>query len=155
MRCWKRSFWLDVDPSTLPTAQQKGVTVRNINGHYVAQHYTKTKVKKAADKLLAELKRASENTPMEDAEDMDWFLSVVFVYPLPKGYPKRRYGKYKRTRPDGDNLLKMVQDVITRSGLYWHDDSQVQIGNVLRRYQTSEEAPRILISIKNHKESEF
>jgi Holliday junction resolvase RusA-like endonuclease len=134
-----------VDPSILPTSQKKGID----------RVYTKAKVRKAAEKLLAEIKRASEYTPMEDHETMNWFLSVVFVYPLPKGYPKHRYGTYKRTSPGGDDLLKMVQDVITQSGLYWMDDSQVQIDNVIRRYQTSNEQPRILISIKQHKEANF
>lgn len=146
----KRSFSLPVDPDTLPTAQQKGVRSMQINGHTVIQHYTKNKVKKAADKLLTALRTASENTPMHGTPETDWFINVVFVFPLPASYPRWRYGTYKRTRPDGDNLLKMLLDVITRSGLYWSDDAQVQIGNVLRRYQTDGEQPRILVSIVAH-----
>lgn len=143
----KRSFSLPIDPATLPTAQQKGVRVVNINGHHVAQHYTKSKVSKAADRLLFELRMASENTRMESTPDTDWFINAIFVYELPKSYPRSRYGTYKRTRPDSDNMAKLLMDVITRSELYWHDDAQVQIGNIFRRYQTDGEQPRILISI--------
>ncbi len=31
---------------------------------------------------------------------------------------------YKVTKPDTDNLIKMLKDCMTRTG-YWHDDAQV------------------------------
>lgn len=34
-------------------------------------------------------------------------------------------GKFKVTRPDGDNLLKVIKDAMTKAG-FWEDDSQVQ-----------------------------
>lgn len=34
-------------------------------------------------------------------------------------------GKFKTTRPDGDNLLKVIKDAMTKAG-FWEDDSQVQ-----------------------------
>ena len=37
---------------------------------------------------------------------------------------KHRDGEYKITKPDTDNLVKMVKDVMTDLG-YWRDDAQV------------------------------
>lgn len=152
----KRFIVLCIDPSTLPTAQQKGATVREINGHHVVQHYTKAKIKRASRHIITEVLRINEGQPhMRDGEDVDWFINVVFVYPLPKGYPKRRLGTFKRTRPDGDNMLKLLLDALTETKLFWSDDSQVQIDCCYRRYVTTGETPRILISIKNKRESKF
>ena len=54
-------------------------------------------------------------------------LILTWTYPWRKTEPKktRAFGwKYCETRPDIDNLLKMVKDVMTLLG-YWRDDSQV------------------------------
>lgn len=38
----------------------------------------------------------------------------------------RLLGKPKITKPDTDNLLKLLKDCMTRTG-YWHDDAQVAL----------------------------
>ena len=41
---------------------------------------------------------------------------------FPRG--KHPDGEYKTTKPDTDNLLKMLKDEMTKAG-FWEDDSQV------------------------------
>ena len=48
-------------------------------------------------------------------------LYVVWCYPATKEHPA---GTWKITKPDTDNLIKLVKDEMTRLG-FWHDDAQV------------------------------
>ena len=50
-------------------------------------------------------------------------LVVTFVHPRPQRI-KDAQRTWKTTTPDLDNLIKMVMDIVTRSGL-WKDDNQV------------------------------
>ena len=53
----------------------------------------------------------------------------------------------KTTRPDGCNILKGVEDIMTKLG-YWHDDNQLVIETVERWYG---DYPGVLIQIKELK----
>lgn len=142
---WK--LVLPVDPSTLPTAQQKGAMVREVCGHHIVQHYTKTKVAKAGKRLLAEVHKAMEGQPRVDNHEGVWFVRASFVY-KPKSLTKKMLGQFKTTRPDGDNMLKLLMDVITQSGYFWNDDSQVQINGIYRHYvDTLDDEPFVEIFI--------
>ena len=48
-------------------------------------------------------------------------LIVKWLFPI-KG--KHTNGEYKITRPDTDNLIKLLKDVMTEVG-FWNDDAQV------------------------------
>ena len=48
-------------------------------------------------------------------------LIVKWLFPI-KG--KHTDGEYKITRPDTDNLIKLLKDVMTEVG-FWNDDAQV------------------------------
>ena len=48
-------------------------------------------------------------------------LYVVWCYPATKEHPA---GTWKTTKPDTDNLIKLVKDEMTRLG-FWKDDAQV------------------------------
>ena len=48
-------------------------------------------------------------------------LTTKWCYPITG---KRRHGQYKTTRPDTDNMIKLLKDVMTKLG-YWTDDSLV------------------------------
>jgi len=59
------------------------------------------------------------------SEPMSGPLSLIITFT----FRCRKGGKpdgYKTTRPDLDNLLKLVQDAMTKCG-YWQDDSQIVI----------------------------
>ena len=45
---------------------------------------------------------------------------------------------YKTTRPDGVNILKLIEDVMTKCG-YWHDDAQLSVEEVHRLVWPGEE----------------
>ena len=45
-------------------------------------------------------------------------------------------GEYKTTRPDADNLLKIIKDAMTKAG-FWEDDAQTQ--DTCLRYWTNYE----------------
>ena len=143
-----RHLELEINPRWLSTAQQKGETARrNRRGKYYVHHYIKDKVQTSRDLLLSEIMRLSEDLPlMDDEKTTCWWLYVEFVYYTSN---KKLYGQYKTTAPDGDNLVKLLQDVITESGLYWHNDSQVQTNGIIRRWITRGEPPRILVTIRN------
>ncbi len=48
---------------------------------------------------------------------------------------KKDSGKWKLTRPDTDNLQKLLKDVMTECG-YWHDDAQVVSEHVQKRWNS-------------------
>ena len=54
-------------------------------------------------------------------------LSVVATWPIPASWSKKRQqeaiGRPKTSRPDGDNVLKIVADAM--NGIVWNDDAQV------------------------------
>lgn len=52
--------------------------------------------------------------------------------------------RYKTTRPDGVNVLKLVEDVMTECG-YWHDDRQLSVEEITRYVWCGEEMVRIKI----------
>lgn len=51
---------------------------------------------------------------------------------------------YKTTRPDGVNVLKLIEDVMTQCG-YWHDDSQLSVEEVQRLVWPGEETVEIRV----------
>ena len=104
-------FFAPMNPPTV-TAQQKGVRV--VNGKPV--FYEKPEVKAARTLLTIHLARHRPKKPMQGAVR----LLVVWRYPRGK-HPDR---SWRITRPDTDNIQKLLKDVMTDLG-YWRDDAQV------------------------------
>ncbi|MCK3937262.1 RusA family crossover junction endodeoxyribonuclease, partial [Streptococcus suis] len=48
-------------------------------------------------------------------------LTVKWLFPRTK---KSQHGQYKTTKPDTDNLQKLLKDCMTAVG-FWEDDAQV------------------------------
>lgn len=103
---------LGFDPPTA-TAQQKQVRV--VSGR--PMFYDKPKIKEAKMELYYRLKSYAPLNPI----DKPICLVVKWVF-LTKD--KKRHGKLRTTRPDLDNLQKLLQDVLTDSG-FWVDDSYI------------------------------
>jgi Holliday junction resolvase RusA-like endonuclease len=73
-------------------------------------------------------------------------LRIVWSYPWRKGESrKQRSGGWKActTRPDVDNICKMVLDCMTRLA-YWNDDAQVCSLTIIKRWA---DEPGIQITI--------
>lgn len=107
----------------------------------------------ASDKadFLALCRGNAPEKPIEGVVD----LHVIFWMPVPKSYSKKfkteveywdreKIGAYRSLRyeyhcsiahikrPDVDNLLKHLKDALT--GVYWKDDSQIQIHCAYKLY---------------------
>ena len=84
--------------------------------HGKPRFYKPTKVKQARETLIANLRIFKPRVPMDGAIE----LHVVWLFP--KG--RHRHLEWKTTKPDTDNLQKMLKDCMTETG-YWNDDAQV------------------------------
>ena len=119
------------------TAQQKGETIRRrADGTHYIQHYTKEKVQALKTELAFKMKRYAPAIPT--AEPVQLIVFIAFDVK-----DKTLWGQYKVTRPDGDNYLKTIKDVMTDVG-FWIDDAQVVDERVVRTYA---ERGSILIQI--------
>jgi len=79
-------------------------------------------------------------------------VDIKFFFPRPKGHygTGRNSGQLKDwaptwhvSRPDRDNLDKLVLDALT--GVFWRDDNQVCAGEITKQYS---DRPRTEIGIK-------
>ena len=103
------------------TAQEKGECIRYrfVNGKKVPyiHHYIKPEVEAARKTFALKLKPHRPEKPSEK----NIRLEIYYQFNVAD---RSKWGKYKGTRPDLDNLNKTLQDVMTRLH-FWEDDSQV------------------------------
>jgi len=101
------------------TSQQKGIMM--IGGK--PRHFKKAHVREAEDTITSLFAEHRPDMPFQGAVK----LTVYWTYPWRKSEPKKnRAGgrKWCDTRPDCSNIVKMVEDCLTRLN-FWNDDSQV------------------------------
>jgi Holliday junction resolvase RusA-like endonuclease len=119
----KNEFYLRFDQG-LPrtTAQMKGETIRykNINGKIIpyVDHYRKPSVQMLRNLLTLKMKRYKPDKPSEKPIR----LTVILYFDVKQ--PRKLWGTYKTTKPDCDNYVKEIKDVMTDLG-FWNDDNQV------------------------------
>ena len=104
-------FFLPMRP---PTATHQEKQVRVVNGKPV--FYDPPQVRNARAKLTAHLGAYRPQRPMEGA------LRLVVKWCFPRG--EHKDGEYRTSRPDTDNLQKLLKDCMTAVG-FWKDDAQV------------------------------
>ena len=133
-------FKLKMIPPTA-TAQQKGERV--VNGYI--HHYKKKNVA-AAEAILRDA--LLPDVPEEPIENAPIFLEVSWMFPYPKSAQKHNQGqnRWKITRPDTDNLNKMLKDVMTDMG-FWKDDALICAEFVKKMYS---DEPGIVINIVDY-----
>ena len=107
----KIEFFMAMDP---PTCTHQEKQVRVVNGKPV--FYEPSELKRARQKLIGHL--AKYRPP----EQMQGPLELVVIWCFPRG--KHRDGEYRTSRPDTDNLQKMLKDCMTVTN-FWQDDAQV------------------------------
>ena len=105
-------FFMPMIPPTV-TAQEHKVTVRNGKPVF----YDTPELKNARQKLTAYLAQNKPKTPF----DKSVRLTVKWLFPSGKRHAD---GEYKSTRPDTDNLQKLLKDCMTKAG-FWKDDAVV------------------------------
>ena len=105
-------FFMPMIPPTV-THQEHKVTV--IKGKPV--FYEPAELKEARSKLMANLAKHIPEKKYEHGVR----LTVKWCFPI-KG--KHKDGEYKNTKPDTDNLQKLLKDCMTACG-FWKDDALV------------------------------
>lgn len=105
-------FFVAMKPPTV-THQEKEIAVRN--GKPVV--YEPQELKDARAKLTAHLGKFAPNEPFNSAVR----LVTKWCFPVTAGHHN---GEYKTTKPDTDNLQKLLKDVMTDLG-FWKDDALV------------------------------
>lgn len=102
-------------PMVPPTVTHQEKKVRVVNGKPI--FYEPEELKSARVKLEAHL---AKHIP-EKSFDSGVYLGVKWCFPLSG---KHRDGEYRITKPDTDNLQKLLKDVMTTLG-FWKDDAIV------------------------------
>jgi Holliday junction resolvase RusA-like endonuclease len=126
------SFFLPMKPPTV-THQEKQVHV--VNGKPV--FYEPDELKAARSKLEAHL------APYRPGVYCTGAVRLVVKWCFPRG--KHKANTYKTTKPDTDNLQKLLKDVMTSLG-FWKDDALVA-SEIVEKFWA--EIPGIYISISN------
>ena len=104
-------FFMSMIPPTV-TAQEREVRV--VKGKPV--FYDPPELADAKQKLTAHLSRHTPEKRFENG------IRLTVKWLFPKG--RHRDGEYRITRPDTDNLQKLLKDCMTRCG-FWEDDALV------------------------------
>ncbi|MEG0327760.1 MAG: RusA family crossover junction endodeoxyribonuclease [Erysipelothrix sp.] len=125
-------FFIPMKPPTT-THQQKKVSV--VNGKPI--FYEPDKLKAARSKLMGHLYEFAPETPMSGPVR----LRVMWLYEETQKYER---GTYKVTKPDLDNVQKLLLDCMTDLG-FWKDDAQVSSMLVEKMY---DKVPGIYIKIE-------
>lgn len=124
-------FFMAMIPPTI-THQEHKVTVKNGKPVFYDPHELKNARAKLSDNLQL-------HAP---AHKMDSAIRLTTKWCFPAdGHPD---GSWKTTKPDTDNLQKMLKDCMTRTG-YWIDDALV-VSEITEKFWT--ERPGIYIRIE-------
>ena len=116
-------------PLGLPhtTSQMKGEAVRyRRDGSAYIQHYRKDKVQDFRDSLVLRMKKYAPKEPLTGPIKLE--ICVYFDIKT-----RSKWGKYKDTKPDCDNFVKEIKDVMTLLK-FWKDDAQVVDLRVVKIY---------------------
>ena len=105
-------FFMKMDPPTA-TAQERKIMI--VKGRPV--FFDTPKVRDARAILMNHLAMHKPKRPLDGALE----LRVAWLFPKGKTH---KAGEWRITRPDTDNLEKLLKDCMTRTG-FWKDDAQV------------------------------
>lgn len=104
-------FFLPMDPPTV-THQEKRVRV--VKGK--PTFYEPAELKAARAKLRDHLAKYRPESHLQGG------IRLMVKWCFPRG--RHQNGEYRITKPDTDNLQKLLKDVMTAVG-FWRDDAQV------------------------------
>lgn len=105
-------IFLLMNPPTV-TAQESKITV--VKNKPVI--YKTDKIKKAKKEIIKHLRPFVPDVPLEGSIE----LRVVWLFPRGKSH---KHFEWRTTRPDTDNLEKLLKDCMTEIG-FWKDDALV------------------------------
>ena len=146
-------FFLGMNPPTI-TAQEHRIrmvkkNVTRSDGKTVQKQvpvvYEDERLKDARQKLMASLAKWKYDMKFSGMPDRNGVrLETVWCFPIRDG-SKYQDGDYRTTKPDTDNLQKMLKDCMTAVGL-WKDDALVCSEHVEKRWSVN---PGIFIVIED------
>lgn len=125
-------IFLLMTPPTV-TAQERKVAI--VRGRPI--FYKPDNVKKAQAEIIKHLRPFKPTEPLSGAIE----LKVKWLFPKGKSH---KAGEWRVTKPDTDNLEKMLKDCMTELG-FWNDDAQVVRETAEKRW--SDEPSGIAIEI--------
>lgn len=115
-------FFMPMQPPSV-TYQEHKVAVRDGKPIF----YEPPELRAARTKLMGHLGRYRPKEPLTDAVR----LITKWIWPLSedkarqiRGWGLSDYAEYKVTKPDTDNMIKLLKDCMTHCG-FWKDDAQV------------------------------
>ncbi len=126
------SFFVPMKPPTV-THQEKKIKV--VNSKPIV--YEPPELKDARAKLEAHLASFAPKVPLKGGVR----LMVKWCFPVTA---KHSNGEYKTTKPDTDNLQKLLKDVMTSLG-FWKDDALV-CSEIVEKFYS--DVPGIYIAIE-------
>ena len=124
-------FFLETVPPTVTAQEHK---VRVVHGR--PMFYDTPRLKAARSTFEDLLRQHRPKAPLKGpvALTVDWHFSTK----------SHREGAYRVTRPDTDNLQKLLKDCMTRVG-FWRDDAQVCREDVTKRWSRKKPGIRIRV----------
>lgn len=125
-------IFLLIDPPTVTAQESQVAVVRNKPVFYKPE-----KLKEAKREIIKHLMPFKPDIPYEGAIE----LHVVWLFPKGK---RHKHNEWRITKPDTDNLEKLLKDCMTQVG-FWKDDAQVVKEVVEKRW--SDEPTGISIQI--------
>mgnify|MGYP001051916029 CR=1 FL=1 len=125
-------FFMPMIPPTV-THQEKQVAVKNGKPIF----YEPPELKEARAKLTAYLMKHVPKQPYASG------VRLIVKWCFPRG--RHRDGEYKITKPDTDNLNKLLKDCMTHCG-FWKDDALVA-SEICEKFWA--EIPGIYVRIEN------
>lgn len=117
----KLKFFL---PMMIPSATHQEKKIMVVNGKPVV--YEPQNVKDARQKFMAALAPYAPNAPFAGPVR----LSTTWIYLATTAHPVK---SWKTTKPDTDNLVKLLKDVMTDLG-FWTDDALVACEEIQKFY---------------------
>lgn len=135
-------FEFDLPKRPTTTSQQKGVSFQGGKPHF----YEKSKVKNQRALYKAEIRSAFARAGLP----IKYFngsisASIEFYFGVKD---KRLWGRYKPTKPDVDNSVKLLLDVLGDLH-FWRDDAQVVALNIEKFYDEKSKIAIRLEELKN------
>lgn len=126
-------MFLLMNPPTVTAQESKVAVVRNKPIIYKTE-----KIKQAKKEIIKHLMPFKPKEPMQGPIE----LKVVWLFPRGR---RHKHFEWRTTRPDTDNLEKLLKDCMTEVG-FWEDDALVVSETVYKIW--SDEPTGISIEIK-------
>lgn len=132
------NLYLDLEENPKGTAQQKGTSVQGGRIHHYEKAVVRNQRQIYRNALVDALQDINRQPPRYEGPV---YLNVHFFYSIKA---KKRWGEWKISKPDCDNMVKLLQDVMADVGFFVNGDEQVAS---LKVSKTMAERPGISIEV--------